>query len=231
MNIKLILISTLSVSILLTGKVQGQTTSSNTNNKATNIYSTYYYQRATLFEILPIDKDDIVFLGNSITDICEWAELLNNPNIKNRGISGDIAQGVYDRLDPIIKGAPSKIFFMIGINDVSHDVSADSIVRAIAKVCTKIQTETPETKLYIQSVLPVNPDFGKFLGATKRGDVVIDINNGLQELCKKEEIPYIDIYSHLVTPTGKLKPELSNDGLHLLANGYLIWKSILKNYL
>ena len=30
-------------------------------------YNQFYYQRATLFEKLPIDSDDIVFLGNSIT--------------------------------------------------------------------------------------------------------------------------------------------------------------------
>ena len=38
--------------------------------------STFYYQRATLFEALPTSKSDIVFLGNSITNGGEWAELL-----------------------------------------------------------------------------------------------------------------------------------------------------------
>ena len=86
-------------------------------------YNQFYYQRATLFEKLPIDSDDIVFLGNSITNGCEWHELFNNPNIKNRGISSDVSMGVYDRLDPIIKGKPAKIFLMIGINDIAHHLS------------------------------------------------------------------------------------------------------------
>ena len=58
-------------------------------------YNQFYYQRATLFEKLPIDSDDIVFLGNSITNGCEWHELFNNPNIKNRGISSDVSMGIY----------------------------------------------------------------------------------------------------------------------------------------
>lgn len=33
------------------------------------------------------------FLGNSITNGCEWAELFQNKNVKNRGISGDICMG------------------------------------------------------------------------------------------------------------------------------------------
>ena len=31
-------------------------------------YSAFYYQRATLFEELPVNSKDIVFLGNSITN-------------------------------------------------------------------------------------------------------------------------------------------------------------------
>lgn len=54
----------------------------------------------------------LFFLGNSITNGCEWAELFQNKNVKNRGISGDICMGVYDRLDPIVKGKPAKIFFI-----------------------------------------------------------------------------------------------------------------------
>ena len=37
--------------------------------------SEYNLQRRSLFEVLPVYSSDIVFLGNSITDGCEWAEL------------------------------------------------------------------------------------------------------------------------------------------------------------
>ena len=35
----------------------------------------YREQRRSLFELLPIRSSDIVFLGNSLTDGCEWSEL------------------------------------------------------------------------------------------------------------------------------------------------------------
>ena len=53
--------------------------------------SEYNFQRRSLFEKLPVTSKDIVFLGNSITDGGEWNELLANPRVKNRGISGDRA--------------------------------------------------------------------------------------------------------------------------------------------
>ena len=197
-----------------------------------NKYTTLYYQRASLFEELPIKKSDIVFLGNSITQFCEWSELLNNRHIKNRGISGDIVEGVYDRLDPILEGSPKKIFLMIGINDVSHDVAADSIVTGIRKIADKIAEESPKTKLYIQSVLPVNDQFGLFLGATTKGDVVVAINNGLIEMCRQLGLTYIDIYSTLRSPESeKLNPSYTNDGLHLLGEAYLVWRDLLREYL
>lgn len=197
-----------------------------------NNSSAYYQQRATLFEKLSIDSTDIVFLGNSITDICEWSELLEDKRVKNRGIIGDTAQGVFERLDPILKGRPSAIFLLIGINDVSHNVAADSIVRCIAKISEKVAKDSPKTKLYIQSILPVNPIYGKFLVVTEKSGEVLKINQGLQKLCADKGLQYIDIHSHL-TGDDKvlLNPRLSNDGLHLLGEGYVIWKGVLEKYL
>ncbi len=35
-------------------------------------------QRVSLFDLLPISGEDIIFIGNSITNDCEWAEIFNN---------------------------------------------------------------------------------------------------------------------------------------------------------
>ena len=56
-----------------------------------------YKARIAKFETEPISKKDYVFLGNSITAGTDWSTLLNLPNAKNRGISGDITFGVLDQ--------------------------------------------------------------------------------------------------------------------------------------
>lgn len=195
-------------------------------------YNLFYYQRATLFEKLPVDSDDIIFLGNSITNGCEWHELLDNPNVKNRGISSDVAMGVYDRLEPIVQGKPAKIFLMIGINDVSHDLSTDSIVGNIARIVRKIRHDSPTTQLYIQSMLPTNDSFGQYRKIVGKAPQIIEINQRLKQLAQAEQCTYIDLYSHLTAPgSTNLNPAYTNDGLHLLGDAYLVWKEVLQPYL
>lgn len=195
-------------------------------------YSTFYYQRATLFETLPIASEDIIFLGNSITNGCEWAELFQNPHIKNRGISGDITMGVYDRLAPILKGKPAKIFLMIGINDLARGTSADSILANIRSIVEKIQAESPATRLYMQSLLPVTDHYGLFQGHTSRGALVPEINTDLKQMAEAAGAVYIDLYSAFVDPaTGKMNTKYTNDGLHLLGAGYRLWRDVVQPYI
>lgn len=195
-------------------------------------YSTFYYQRATLFEELPVTSNDIIFLGNSITNGAEWAELFQNKHVKNRGISGDICMGVYDRLDAILKGKPAKIFLLIGINDVSRGTPADTIVSRIGMIAQKIKADSPKTKLYLQSVLPVTDHYNMFKGHTSRWQVIPEINKGLVHLAEKEGLTYIDLYSHFIDgQTGKMNTAYTNDGLHLLGKGYLKWVEIVKPYI
>lgn len=194
-------------------------------------YSTFYHQRATLFESLPTSSKDIIFLGNSITNGGEWSELFGDKRVKNRGISGDVCMGVYDRLDPVLRGKPAKIFLLIGINDVNRGASADTIAKHIGLIVRKVKRDSPKTKLYLQSVLPVSDAFRMFQGHTSRWQLVPEINARLQELARAEQVTFIDLYPHFVDhATGKLKAEYTNDGLHLLGSGYLKWRDIVKPY-
>ncbi len=195
-------------------------------------HSTFWHQRVSLFEQLPVTNEDILFVGNSITNGGEWAELFHDQRVKNRGISGDICMGVYDRLPSILSGSPSKIFLMIGINDLGRGTSPDSIVCQTDRILGKIQNESPETTIYLQSILPVNESFGMFEGHTRQREIIAPLNLRLKQLAEKRKVTYIDLYSHFVIPgTNKLNPTYSNDGLHLLGEGYIKWTELVKPYI
>lgn len=191
----------------------------------------YYARRATLFDLLPVYSSDIIMLGNSLTDGAEWNELFDNCHVKNRGIVGDIIPGFFERLEPILKGQPRKIFIMGGVNDISHGVSADSIVSAMTQVVTTIQARCPKTEIYVQSMLPFNNDVRLWKLLKGREQVVVDGNKGLESMCKRLGVTFINLYPLFVGENGKMKPEYTNDGLHLMGGAYLIWRDALLPYI
>lgn len=203
-----------------------------TSMMAQRTYSTFYHQRASLFEYLPVSSNDIILLGNSITNGGEWSELFGNPNVKNRGISGDICMGVYDRLGAITKGEPAKIFLLIGINDIGRGAHPDSVVVEISSVIQKIKEESPSTQIYLQSILPLNNSFGMFEGHTKHWKEIKPLNKRLEELAFEKQIEYINLYSSFVeTGTDLLNPNYTNDGLHLMGEGYMKWVELLSPHI
>ena len=62
--------------------------------------SRHYNQRVAEFERMePIDSTQIVMLGNSLTENGgNWNERLQVDNVVNRGIIGDTAEGMSERL-------------------------------------------------------------------------------------------------------------------------------------
>ena len=198
---------------------------------APRAYFAHYYKRFLQFMDEPaITSKDIVMLGNSLTEGGgDWGKRLGKDNVINRGISGDEVMGVYDRLHQILPGKPAKLFLLIGVNDVSHDLSTDSIVYRIDQTLTRIQKESPETKVYLQSLLPINESFNRYKRLTNKTYQIPEINARLETLAKEKKITFINLYP-LFTEKGTnvLKKELTNDGLHLNDKGYQIWVDAIK---
>ena len=110
---------------------------------------------------------------------------------------------------------------------MSRGTPADTIVSRIEMIVRKIKADSPKTKLYLQSVLPVTDHYNMFKGHTSRWQVIPEINKGLVGLAEKEGATYIDLYSHFIDKqTGKMNTTYTNDGLHLLGKGYLNWEEI-----
>lgn len=194
-----------------------------------NKFSTYYHQRRTLFELLPDTKNEIIFLGNSITDGSEWVELFADLRVKNRGISGDTTEGVLYRLNEVTRSKPDKVFILIGINDLSRDVPKETVFQNICTIATQIRESSPKTKVFVQSILPVNAALEKFPKHTNKGEQVIWVNKQLKTWCEANRFAFIDLYSRFKNPGDDLlDPKYTNDGLHLTGEGYILWTDIVK---
>ena len=193
-----------------------------------NKHSEYYYQRVSLFDRLPAESTDIIFLGNSITNGCEWCELFSDAHVKNRGINGDTSRGVRDRLQSTLKGHPAKVFLMIGVNDIANGASPDSVISVMTQILDRTASLSPETRLYVQSILPINDTYNIFWGHMDKSEQIKEYNSKLEALCKERGVKFINLYPQICIPgTDKMNLSYTNDGLHLMVDGYLKWRDII----
>ena len=136
-----------------------------------------------------------------------------------------------NRLDPIVGGHPKKLFLMIGVNDLAAGVSPDEIVANVARLIDRFQSESRWTKIYVQSILPVNGEsFAKFRNHYEHGRQIVPLNKRLEALCDEKEVTYLDVWGALADHEGRLDKRYTNDGLHLTGEGYVVWRDAIKQH-
>jgi len=190
----------------------------------------YFKKRMDYFAQNPIGYDKIVFLGNSLTEGGKWNEYFPKSPVVNRGIVGDNTKSILTRLDEIVQYQPRVLFVLAGVNDMSMNMTNEEILDNFRSIIQRIKSESPRTKIYVESALPFNNDFGKFKKLIGKEEQLLDYNKALKKLCKKEKVKFLNIYPKFKDKEGKLKKEITNDGLHLNDAGYVIWVKAIKKY-
>jgi lysophospholipase L1-like esterase len=183
-----------------------------------------YHHRKNLFEMLPPKDGAIVMLGNSITAWGEWPELLDNPNVINRGIPGDHCDGMLERLEEILRHHPSKLFLMAGVNDLAF-FSPDTVWPKYERLVNEILKSSPETKLYLQSVLPVN----NIVSPTAVDNEDVDaLNERIKVFAAAKNLIFVDVNSVLKDLDGNLDAAYTLDGIHINGAAYLKWAAEIR---
>ncbi|HUW92728.1 MAG TPA: GDSL-type esterase/lipase family protein [Bacteroidales bacterium] len=194
-------------------------------------YSPYWWHSKDMYDNLPDIRGEIIFLGNSITDGGEWFELLGNKKCLNRGISADVTEGILLRLYAITRVKPSKIFLMIGVNDLSKGRSVEQITEAYRLILDRVKAETPRTDIYIESVLPVNPVTGLSAAHRNKTEMIMQLNASLRSLAAEYGYPYIDLFTLMADENNYLPKKYSIDGLHLTYAAYKVWADAIREML
>jgi lysophospholipase L1-like esterase len=188
-----------------------------------------YRKRMEQFQKEKLTEGKIVFLGNSITQGGDWKKLLNDSTAVNRGIGGDVTFGVLRRLHEVARFKPSKLFLLIGINDLANRIPEELVLENIFRIVADIKRRSPKTKVYVQSILPVNPGFKNFPEGYELNESVVVINTQLSKIGTKFGYTYIDLHQHFVNNEGLMNEKFSTDGLHLNLSGYQWWVKVLKD--
>ncbi|MBR1437097.1 MAG: hypothetical protein IJ587_01040 [Synergistaceae bacterium] len=192
----------------------------------TSIMDTSYYKiKHSIFEAMPDYKGNVVFLGDSLTDYVKFDELLPDVKAVNRGIAGDTTFGVLNRLDEVISRKPSKLFVLIGCNDVFFGVSNDKIIGNIRTIIKRVREGSPETKIYLETVMPTYPDFE----TNRPNDTINALNVKIKALADETGCKLVDTHSRMAED-GILPLKYTVDGIHLNGSGIVWWVEFLKPF-
>lgn len=178
------------------------------------------------------DKEEVLFVGDSITDGYDLKKYYNYENkiIINSGVGGYRTINIINRFRNLVdQYNPNKLFLMIGTNDIGAGMSKDEIVNNIKKIIFMIREKDPNIKIYLETIYPINKDKRKE-DKRRNNKFISEINKELKKYCESNDVEFIDIYSYLVDENDTLKSEYTEDGLHLNDLGYEMVTSILKPY-
>ncbi len=176
-----------------------------------------------------------IFVGDSLTAYGNWAERFPESLLSNDGISGDTTGGVLNRINNIDPEKPDRIFIMVGINDLIRGYNSSAIIANYTTILGSINNNSPSTKIYILSVLPVNYGAYNKTDPTMRkvdNNQITDLNNNLSQISKNyDDSEFINLYPYFIDSQGDLQANLTIDGIHLSPQGYEIWANLIKNYM
>jgi lysophospholipase L1-like esterase len=152
----------------------------------------------------------------------------------NQGISGESSDGLYKRLKLLDNTNPEAIFIMIGINDLLQNADSQALIDNYWKIVRDLHEHHPNAQIIVQSILPHGGDTATWEGRDRlkeiSNDRISELNDELEKLAETEGVNYLDLQALFSDETGKIRRELTTDGLHLNEQGYLVWRSALQVY-
>lgn len=194
--------------------------------QAERIRGSYENNKLSVYEQLPVEPDDIIFLGDSILDYGEWHEYLNNGHIKNRAINGADTHIILNNLKQIIEGHPRHVVLLCGINNFQKHMSYTQTTNEYAQIVSMISSQPQQTDIWLLPVFPVNKRLYKQWIVAERPDITVPNQTEVEALnafIRKLAVDmphthFVDVPS-VLNNKGELGEDFTFDGLHLNGQG------------
>ncbi|QBL08500.1 hypothetical protein E0Z06_02710 [Rheinheimera sp. D18] len=164
----------------------------------------------------------IAIVGDSISHRGDWVDLLDRSDVDNRGINGDTSTLILQRIDSVYKKHYAVYLLMFGINDFFREASVDDVFTNYQSIISKLTHNN--AKVIVQSTLYCAPEKAPF-GCHDINIKIAKLNQKLQQL-NMANVSYIDINA-VLSPSGTLNTEFTNDGIHLNLTGYEKWAEFI----
>jgi len=175
----------------------------------------------------------VVFFGDSITDNWDapgYGGFFPGKPYVNRGIGGQTTAQMLVRYRPDVLGlAPAAVVILAGTNDIAGNSGPTTVEAIEDNLATMAElARLHGSAVVLASILPVRDDK---LGADGKpriwtdkrpADTIARLNAWLAEYARANGHVYLDYFTAVVGTDGRLRSELTDDGLHPNAAGYAV---------
>ena len=180
------------------------------------------FERADLASSPPADP--VLFVGSS--SIRVWPDLPGDfPDFPamNRGFGGSHMSDVLYYFDRVVAPYdPALILVYEGDNDLAGGKSVDTVYADYLEFVARVDEQVPGADIAFIATKP-SPSRSQYLEVTRQ------LNERLEVLAESDpHLWFIDIFTPMLNDSGQPRPELfGSDMLHMNADGYVLWQSII----
>ena len=177
--------------------------------------------------IAPPPKGQIVFVGSST--IVDWDAGKYFPDLKivNRGLWGSALSDAARLVERIILPyQPRTVVIYAGDNDIDGGRTTEEVAVQFERFVRAIHAKLPLTRIVYIGIKP-SPQRWLTIDRMRAANAMI------RQFCSRDDrIAYLDVDDTMLGWDEKPRPELyAADGLHLSAQGYQLWATLLRPFL
>lgn len=172
----------------------------------------------------------VVFMGNSITQ--GWKETRPEFFSKNpyvcRGISGQTTPQMLVRFrQDVISLQPKVVVILAGTNDIAGNTGASTLEMIEDNLASMAELATANgIRVVLSSVLPAY-DY-PWKPGLEPAEKIVTLNAWIKSYCEKNGFIYVDYFTPMADERHGLKAELTYDGVHCTAEGYMVMEPLVQ---
>lgn len=175
----------------------------------------------------PIQRPRVVFMGDSITE--GWINMrpgFFKTGSISRGISGQTTPQMLVRFHAdVIALHPDAVHIMAGTNDIAGNTGPSTVRDVENNIMAMTEIAKANGVRVILASVPPTIQF-RWKPNLTPAPLVCELNEWLRAYAARSGAVYADYYAVLATPDGALKPDLTYDGVHPTAAGYVTMEPI-----
>jgi lysophospholipase L1-like esterase len=172
----------------------------------------------------------VVLMGDSITDFWRQGDpRLFERGVIDRGISGQTSSQMLVRFWPdVIALHPRIVQILAGTNDIAGNTGPTTEQDYENNIMAMVALARAHHIRVLLGTIPPAVSFWWTEQSYQPAEEIRHLNDWLRRYARSSGIGFIDYYSHLATPAGAFRPDLSNDGVHPNAAGYKVMSALLQ---